>query len=188
MKGAQPAHSLPKVKWQERPNLNEEPSSWFALRKPCHKTRNTQCPWDQYTPCHHQEVVSGEVRSSPSFRDGRRDRLRHHPVMSGWGDWKAQPRLSLPRALPMFGVGTPIPILQMRTLLSAVLFQVTREAPIPHRRHYEFMGHSGDTVQGGTVQALQSNKSKFRPCSCHCMTLWQLHAEFWLLNPWSGEG
>lgn len=79
MKGAQPAHSLPKVKWQGRPNLNEEPSSWFALRKPFHKTRNTQCPWDQYTPCHHQEVVSGEVRSSPSFRDGRRDRLRHHP-------------------------------------------------------------------------------------------------------------
>ena len=149
MKGAQPAHSLPKVKCQERPNLNEEPSYWFALRKPCHKTRNTQCPWDQYTPCHHQEVVSGEVKSSPSFRDGRRDRLKHHPhdvrlrglegrteALSSPSTSHACSRDSNPHSAD-------------ENTAAPSFVPSSREASIPRRCHYEFTGHSGDTVQGG---------------------------------------
>lgn len=79
MKDTWPTHSLSKVKQQERPNLKQVPRSWFALRKPCHKTGNMQCPWDQHTTCHLQEEVSGEGKTSQSPRDDRRARLKHHP-------------------------------------------------------------------------------------------------------------
>lgn len=38
-----------------------------------------QCPLDQHTTCHLQEEVSGEGKTSQSFRDDRRARLKHHP-------------------------------------------------------------------------------------------------------------
>lgn len=72
-------NTFSKVKQQERPNLKQEPSYWFALRKPCHKTGNMQCPWDHHTACHLQEEVSGEGKTIQSFRDDRRARLKHHP-------------------------------------------------------------------------------------------------------------
>lgn len=58
MKGTRPIHSLPKVKWQERPILTKNQVTDLLWEKSSHKTRNIQQPWDEHIPCHHQEVVS----------------------------------------------------------------------------------------------------------------------------------